>query len=475
MRKIAKSCVFFIILLTLAAPGWTYAHTASAPELDVHAQTHILIEADTGRILSQHEPHQRMFPAATTMILTAILAYEHIGLDEIVIAGGEVALLPPTSARNRHEVGEAISGENLLRGMLIGAGNDTANTVVMEVARRRTGNEDIAFAQAQTYFAALMTERATQLGAENSRFVNPHGYHHGNHYTTAYDMAQIARHAMAIPAIAQIAGAGTFSGPSASGQNVSDDMLIRNHNWRSANELLHSGQNHYPYATGLRTGFTNQAGESLVATAYKDGTNLIAVTFSSPIIDNIPTRWQDSISLFEYGFANYAHSTFLEADTIIGQLDIYDPQMGDSGVLEFFTLEEGTLFLSGDEIARLARYVEFLPQFVGERYNEYTSQYQQMALAPIEAHETIGTVIYRLDGDVVFSAPMYADRYVTERTTASDIDYYLAWVNEVFFSAASIPYWIAGVSVLTLAILLIVLAKNAIKRNRRDYKYKWKY
>ena len=474
MRKAKKICIMAMILLfAFAAPK--NIHASQGPE--VHAAAHILIEMESGRVISEYQAHRRMFPAATTRILTAILAYEHIGLDEIIIAGSEIDFLPQGSARNWHQSGEAITGANLLRGMLIGAGNDTANIVAMEVARRTSGNENISFANAQATFTHLMTQRARELGALDSNFINPHGYHHDSHFTTAYDMAQISRHALGIPALAQILAQPTFFGPMWGDGEAPAGAVQNNRRWDSPNELLlESSKYFYPYAIGLRTGMTNQAGESLAAAAVRDGITLISVTFNSPLIpgyeegEYVPTRWQDNINLFEYGFTNYAHRVFLEGNTIVGELPIYDPRIDDPGTLEFFSTSVGMLFLSRAEVGRLQREVEIEPNFL-----TYTEEYGQMFVAPIYENDVIGAISYYLDGEMIFSAAIYAARYVPVRTAASDIEIRIERIHEIFFSAASIPFWIAGVSVLILITVLIVLARRSIKRKRNNYKYKWKY
>jgi D-alanyl-D-alanine carboxypeptidase (penicillin-binding protein 5/6) len=468
MYKIKRiSIIAAALLLAFAAPKNVLA--AQSPE--VHATAHILVELESGRVISEYQAHRRMFPAATTRILSAILTYEHIGMDEIIIAGNEIHSLPQGSARNWHDVGEAITGANLLRGMLIGAGNDTANIAAFEVARRTTGNANISFANAQVTFSNLMTQRARELGALDSSFVNPHGYHHDSHFTTAYDMAQISRHALGIPTIAQILAQPSFSGPMWGGGEAPAGAVALSRAWTSPNELLHEdSENFYPYAIGLRTGATNQAGESLAAAALRDGITLVSVTFDSPVIDYAPTRWQDNINLFEYGFANYAHRVFLEADAIVGEMPIYDPRIDDSGVLEFYATQLGTLFLSDAEMARMQRNIEFTPDVVID-----TEEYGRMFVAPIYENDPIGTVSYYLDGQMVFSTAIYASRYVPVRTTASDIETWMDRINEIFFTTAAIPFWIAGASVLILIIVLIVLARRSIKRKRSNYKYKWKY
>lgn len=470
VKKIRRAALWvFGLIFGLAAPGQAFASPV------VRAQAHILIDADSGRVLSESNARRRMFPAATTMILTAILAYENIGLDEIIITGNEVTMLPPASGRNHHEIGEAISGENLLRGMLTGAGNDTANIVAIEVARRLTGNEDIAFSAAQTFFANLMTRRAAELGALDSNFMNPHGFHHDNHFTTAHDMAQIARFALTIPAIAQVAALPTFAGPMAGDGDLPEGALAFRRSWRSANELLHVGGDFfYPYAAGFRTGRTNQAGDSLVAVAKRDGLTLISVTFNSPEIGGEPTRWQDNINLFEYGFENFASRVFFQPGELVGRIEIYDPPLDDEGVMEFFAMDYGKYFLSYAEFDRLERVIEFLPEFVNTIYDEALGEEHILLMPPVEEGQIIGTLFYKLDGEVIFKTALYAARDAAERTTARDIDYFMSRVRNTFFSARAVPFWIAGASVLMLLTVLIILARNAIKRKRRHFKYKWK-
>jgi len=458
------------------------SHAAQRP--DVHAAAYILIETESGRVISEYQAHRRMFPAATTMILTAILAYEHIGMDEIIVVGNEIHALPGGSARNWHETGEAITGANLLRGMLIGAGNDTANVVAMEVARRTTDNPNISFLNAQVVFANLMTQRARELGALDSSFVNPHGYHHDSHFTTAYDMAQIALHALSLPELAEILALPSYFGPMWGDDEtlVPEGATMLSRNWSSPNLLLHENSDfHYEYAIGLRTGRTNQAGDSLVSAAARDGITLISVTFNSPEIAveidedgeliYEPTRWQDNIGLFEYGFANYAHRVFLQEGAIIDGLPIYDPRIDDPGYLEFFAAASGMLFLNDGEIDRLERNIEFAPGVV-----TYTEEYGQMFVTPIYENDMLGTVSYYLDGRHVFTTDIHAVRYVPERTTASDIEVRMESIHNFFFSTENRPWWIAGGSVLVLIIVAIVLVRrHIVQKRRRNYKYKWKY
>jgi len=461
--------LFFAIIFasnTLAV----YANPIPAP--DIHAGAYILIDAASGRIMRGHDIHRQMFPASTTKAITAILAYEHIGMDDLIIVGNEVTILPHDSARVGHDPGEAISGKNLLRGMLIGPGNDTANVVAMEVARRISGNPDIPFSEAQRLFAQLMTARARELGARNTNFVNPHGYHHHNHFSTAYDLARLARAALAIPTIAEIAATPAFAGYMA-GDYPAPPSPWRS--WRSANELIGTGANSYPYAIGFRTGFTNMAGQSMISAAERDGIRLIAVTLNSPVLETGPTRWRDNYLLFEYGFMNFSYHTIHSAYTPLGIIDIYNPRLDDAGTLEFFATSYAIRFLSYAERDRLQTQITFRPQLIATG-DEYTNPNGQTLLyAPIEDGQIIGTITYILDDAIIFSANLLAARYVPLRTVNSDVDYHWERFVAAFLSRSALPYWIAATSVLTLLLVLILLLRNNIRKKKNRYNFKMKY
>jgi len=468
-----KARIFAFILATFIAMPLFALPAEAAPMPQIHAETFVLMEATNGRILTENGAHRRMFPAATTMILTAILAYEHIDMDEIIIAGSEVGNLPFDSARNHHEVGEAILGINLIRGMLIGAGNDTANIVALNVARRASGNTDMPFSEAQHFFAGLMMERARDLGALDSRFTNPHGYHHDNHFTTAYDLAQIAHHALSIPTIAQIASEARFSGAMAGEAETPEGAVLRNRTWNSPNSLIRPDMpDFYPYATGLRTGHTGLAGDTLMASAYRNGITLIVVTLNSPRVEDVQTRWQDGVNLFEYGFENFAYRTLLTVGyEPLGQMDVYNPRLGDYDYLEFYNARPIDLFLSQAELGRLETVVEFLEEFI--IFDEYDTESTKMFAAPIGEGQIIGTISHILDGEVLFYTDIYAAREVLQRTTASDIDYHMANVQRIFFSRQSIPYWVAGLSVAGLLMVVIFGVRRRIRETKSKHgKYK---
>lgn len=442
------------------------------PELpEVEAGSYVLFEPDSGKILYAKNENQKMYPASMTKILTAILAMEYIGLDEIIIAGEEVGAIPYDSSKAGHVAGEAITGRNIIRGLIIPSGNETACIVAMTVAKKTSGEETLTYAKAEKIFRELMNKKAKELGAVNSNFVNPHGYHDENHYSTVYDIALITKEAMKYDFIMQAAKETAYSGFSAEGN---DDPSLKSvsHEWTSHNELIKDGPYAYKYATGMKTGFTDEAGICLSATATKNGTKLIAVTSNPAVIDNLnPIRWVDAKNLFDYGFDNFAIETVVSYGDVLGEVLINNPRLGDAETLSYLSVNTVKDFLSKEQPSKIAVQIVFDPELVAvnepDKQTGITDNLKRLT-APITKGQVIGTVSYTLDGKLIFTGDVTAANEVLPRTFNSDVDYYIAKTKAAITSKAAIPYWIILVLVLIIVILLIFMIRG--KRNRGVFK-----
>ena len=427
----------------------------------VFAETYILYEPDRDMILFAKDESRRIYPASMTKILTAILAEEYIDLDEIVIVGNEIDNIPGDSSRAYHEVGEAITGENILRGLIIPSGNETACIVAMYVAREISGDPDISYKDAEKLFCDLMNERARELGALDTHFTNPHGYHAGSHYTTAYDLAMITAAALESEVIMRLALETSYVGPSAVTND--DSLKIVEHSWPSHNKLVMAGAEGYAYATGLKTGYTDDAGECLAATATKDGANLIAIVCNSPA----DMRWADVKELFEYGYNAFTEHRVQEDGITLGTIEVSDPRLGDETTLTYYAVGAFDMYLNTEQIENIVRDVtidkaRIAPPVTDEETGETDST--PRILAPITEGEVIGSVAYSLKGEILFTGEVVAGRTVEERTYNTDMDFYIAELKAAAFSVKAIPYWIAGILV---PILIIVLIVTLVRRSRR--------
>lgn len=256
-------------------PAKVAAPKASPPplapgELPLVAQGAALVDVQTGAFLYQKNPDAIHYPASTTKILTALLVIEAGDLDKAVDVDVVDTKVEPSALYIKP--GEQFTRRHLLYALLLKSANDVA----MCLARDNAGSV-VAFAE-------KMSLRAEQLGAKNSHFTNPHGLHDPHHFTTAHDLAKISLAAMKLPLFREIVAT-----PEAWLLKGEQFVQLRNHNkllWR------------LPGCTGLKTGFTRAAQQTLVSSAIRQGREVISVVLKT----NNPGIWNDSTMLLLYGF-----------------------------------------------------------------------------------------------------------------------------------------------------------------------------
>lgn len=274
-RKVVLLHIIVVFLLTLIPMK---GHAFS----NVSAETAILMDVESGRVLYEKAAHKKMRIASITKIMTAILAIESDMLDETVKVSERAVYTEGSSVYLKQ--GEKIKLEHLVYGLMLRSGNDTAVAIAEHVGGSVEG------------FVFLMNQKAQEIGMRNTVFANPHGLDdHENHFSTAYDMALLTKYAMENEKYREIAGTKVYRAPNP------DEKWDRK--WTNKNKLL-TGL--YEYSTGGKTGYTKRAKRTLVSTAAKDGHDLIAVTL------NGPSDWNDHIAMFEWGFAQYDLESIVE-------------------------------------------------------------------------------------------------------------------------------------------------------------------
>jgi D-alanyl-D-alanine carboxypeptidase (penicillin-binding protein 5/6) len=243
---------------------------AGSQEPIVIAESAAAIDSFSGQFLYLKNENARQYPASSTKILTALLVIEAGNLDKQVAIDLADNKVEPSNLDLKP--GEVYTRRQLLFGMMLKSANDVA----MALARDNAGSVET--------FAEKMTKRAAELGATDSHFKNPHGLHDPDHYTTAHDLALIARAAMEQPFFRQVVSTIYYTWKSPTGTVYQ----LRNHN-----RLLR----HYAGCNGLKTGFTRAAQQVLVSSALRDGHEVISVVLHT----NKPGIWDDSKVLLSYG------------------------------------------------------------------------------------------------------------------------------------------------------------------------------
>lgn len=289
---IMKKFVLFITMLSLFISNSTfiYASTNSQdtywPEdkPSVISEAAIVMEASTGAILYEKNINEAYYPASITKVLTSLLAIENSSMKEIVdFSRSAVFDVDLDSSRIGIDVGEQLTMEQSIYGILL----KSANEVSHAVAEHISGDVDT--------FAKLMNERAKELGATNSNFVNPHGLPDENHYTTAHDMALIARAAIQNDTFRKVVSTRSYTIPPTNKQ-VESRPLANSHRFAK-------NSNYYEGGIGGKTGYTTKALFTLVSFAERDGMTLITVIMRCDTSDN---QYIDTTKLLDYGFNNFS-------------------------------------------------------------------------------------------------------------------------------------------------------------------------
>jgi len=285
-----KVLLMFLVLLFLipAVNGQVWA----AP--DIEGKAYILIDGKTGQVLYGKEIDEKLPPASTTKILTTIIALEKGNLQDTVTISKNVPLVEGTKVYLRE--GEKIQLEKLLHAAMVHSANDAALAIAEHIGGSQEG------------FAQMMNEKAKEIGAKNSNFVNPHGLTAEGHLTTAYDLALIGKYAMQNPKFRELAEEKVYDWQGEEWQT----RLI------NKNKFLWRMQE----STGIKPGFTSEARYTLVASAKKDNQELIAVILGS----SDARIWDDAKALLEYGFLNFQSLSLTKADEVVATLKVADDQ-----------------------------------------------------------------------------------------------------------------------------------------------------
>lgn len=251
------------------------ARPAPAPPA-VKARAALVVDADTGNVLYQLNSHGRLAEASLTKVVTALVALDVMPLDRMVTVTASINQIPWDSTRMGLHPGEQLTVRDLLYGLFLNSGNDAAITLSEAVMPRSA-------------FIDRMNAKAAALGMTDTHFVNPIGLDDPAHFTSASDLAKAAKELLARhPEVAAIASTPAITLPATATHHA--------YPLYNLNELIRT----YSGATGLKTGWTGRAGGCLIATANRDGRNLMVVVLGSPAV------FKEAAALLDYGFAESA-------------------------------------------------------------------------------------------------------------------------------------------------------------------------
>lgn len=262
---------------------------------DILAESAIVVDMKTGYTLLEKNIYDKHYPASITKVMTAILTLEQASLEETVTFSEEAVFsIEPGSSAAYVDVGEQLTVEQCLYGLMLISGNDLANGLAEHVGGSMEN------------FAVMMTDKAKALGCINTNFTNAHGLHDENHYTCAYDMSLIAKYAYEnLEMFRTLCSTGYYECPPT---NKQEEIRY----WRNTNKLINEAQKqYYPDVIGGKTGFTNQAGGTLVTFANINGRMLLGVVMKTT---NSAAAYADATVWYEYIRNNITESMYATLD-----------------------------------------------------------------------------------------------------------------------------------------------------------------
>jgi D-alanyl-D-alanine carboxypeptidase len=392
-----------LALALLVAPAAIAA--PKAPE-GIEAKAWIVVDARDGAVLASQGAERRMAIASTTKLMTAYVAMKELGPEKIVSAAPYTPIYGESLLGL--EEGERVSVHDLLYGLLLVSGNDAAHTLAVAAA----GSED--------RFVGQMNRYAAALGLANTHYANSIGLDQRGNYSTAADLATLTRRLQRSPAFAEVVDT----------RSVRLRTLSPPRRIESSNDLLGMA----PWATGVKTGHTFDAGYVLVASGEKEGVSLVSVTIGSPTEES---RFLENLTLLEYGFSQYQRRLPIRR----GQ-DLAEPEIRYSG---------GRLPLRAERSLQ-----------VGVRRGELIDlrvRAPQEVEGPIERGARLGSATVFVEGRKVGTVSLRASRTIPE---ASFFDRVRATIAD-----NSIPIAI-GVFVILMIAVLLLLRRRTHGNDRRS-------
>ena len=369
---------FFILLIIFFSLfpliGW-------AAEPDIASTSALLVEASTGKVLYEKNAYDKMYPASTTKVLTAILVLENCDLNEIAtVSHNAVYSLPSGYVNANLQKGEEISVNDLMYALMVKSANDAAIVLAEHIGGSIEG------------FAEMMNKKAQEIGCKNTHFVNPNGIHHDNHYTTAYDLYLMASYAMKNETFRQYVSTTSYTLPITNKYPSLDRYCV------TTNDMLRPKSKYYnENIIGIKTGHTTEAKNCLIAGAQKNGIELISVVLHSGTNSaGLSERYVDTAALMDYGFEDFQFSDFIKQSSVIQNIEIENGSKKTRN-LELVAKDTLTAYLNKEtDFANLSPEVNL---------NENLE-------APIKAGEVVGTISYTIDNI----------KYTTELLAKSNVD-----------------------------------------------------
>ncbi|MDD5923306.1 MAG: D-alanyl-D-alanine carboxypeptidase [Clostridia bacterium] len=437
--------IVVLLLTTFIFMSWFSSISASAASYDIdfkiNSETVYLYNTDTGTELYNHNADVKRYPASTTKIMTYIITVENIPdikNTKVPIKYDLIHSLDGTGSSLSGLEGyidKQLTVYDLLCCLMVKSGNDAAVVLADFIS-----NGD------QAAFAEMMNKKAKEIGCTSTHYVNPHGLHDPEQYTTAIDLCKITEYAMSQPYFTEICSMSSYYLPDDDYPLVATNLLI---------DPGRGGEYYYKYATGVKTGTTDEAGYCLVASATHNGYSYICVALKSPCYDE-DGNWSDDngamkdcINFFEWAFDSFEIKTIVDKQTPVCNVQ-----------LESAWNKDNLLLVPENNVSMI------LPYDVDTSEVTISPIVPDSVEAPVSKGDIIGQADLIYQGDVISKVNIVA----SESVDKSEI---VKVTNSVKKALSSLWFIIPVIIVVILFVIYLVVASiysktsEQVKKNKR--------
>lgn len=420
LKKLIKLTIIFFLFFCFNICNYVSANIDGG--LDLSCESAVLINSSTGQVLYSKNKDEKMYPASTTKILTAILAIENCNLDDIVVASSTAVNSIPSGYSNAGiQIGEELTIEQLLEVFLVHSANEAGYILAEHIS----GNIE--------NFSNLMNNKASEIGCKNTNFNNPSGIQNENHYSSAYDLALIAKYCMNNQTFRRIV---SMPYCQISATNKYEERYFSN-----TNEMLNPDSKYYnENVIGIKTGFTSQAKNCLISGYKKDNVELISVVLGAPQADSNGTsgKYYDTKTLFDYAMNNFTNKSIASKGQIMYQIKV-EHATPETENLDVILNNDINVFLNNSiDINSLNPEIKI----------------KEDLSAPIAENEVIGSITYNIDG-ITYTSDLVSSHNVENSS-------FLGIIIKLFFA------------IILLVIVYELMYSDKKKKNKKK-KSKGKY
>lgn len=434
MKKLSFILVFAVIM-SMFSQIQVNALTFT-PSTEVYSEAAYLINLDTDTVIYEKNSDKVMYPASLTKIMTAIIAIENIEdlentqieapsyiFDELYQSGASTADFRPR---------EVATAKDLLYGLMLQSACEAGSILADHVGGSVEG------------FVEMMNNKAVEIGCENTHFVNAHGLHHPDQYTTAKDMAKIMEYAVSLPEFKEIASTYSYEIPANNKHTEPRNIYHTN------KMILRTSDYYYEPIGPSKTGTTDEAGRCLASTASFGGYNYLLVTLGGPMKDeegnNFQSAFLDAKSLYEWAFAYFRETTILSVTEELGEVSVKYSAGADHILVH---PEHG--------------FEMFWPTSIETTVIEKKVNLPKEIEAPVKAGDKIGTLELRCSGETLAEINLLASQGVEKSALAYNLDLVKKFFSSIWFKVTLgvVLFFVAGY------VALVIIANKKKKKRRR--------